>query len=153
MGFPWQKKKQKQDETVETKQSAKRWWTKVARKNTPRPTEQERYELPADNIVQGPINTAAHQPLRSRSSPDVTLSRASSLSETDMRYLTHARAGTPRSQPEFNRSAFAGAFEPVHHIQQSRYPIPPLTKEQLDALAGAYAPRAPQTREARWDYR
>ena len=78
-----------------------------------------------------------------------SLSRASSLSNEDTQFLAaRAKTSTPRSRPEFNRDAYAGAFEPERqrHRPQTKYPIPPLTKQQLDKLAGAYAPPAPPPR-------
>ncbi|KAH9207784.1 hypothetical protein DL95DRAFT_450129 [Leptodontidium sp. 2 PMI_412] len=111
-------------------------------------------------------NLHAAQPLNSTDSP--ALSRASSLSSTDLDYLSAQAYRTeppkpmyrapqpplvrsPEQQPaqasklapQVDWQAFSGAFAPQHRVQTTRYPVPPLTPQQLNELAGAFAPPAP----------
>jgi len=161
MGFPWQKKDERRTEKEgKGKQSSRKWWGKTSGRIESEPPVSARSGLPGAgdrrrergeaNIHSfsggpAPRHQTAHA---SSSQQDLDLSpaisRASTLSETDEQYLaTQARIGNTRPRPEFEREAFAGTFEPVRQRPQTKYPIPPLTKEQLDALAGAYAPPAP----------
>jgi hypothetical protein len=152
------------------KQSAKKWWAKVSGKNDLGSSGSASHSVPTGGDRRrdgGGANTHSfsgglaphHQTaLASSSRQDLAispaLSRASTLSETDEQYLaTQARNSTPRPRPEFDHETFAGAFEPVRQRPQTKYPIPPLTKQQLDALAGAYAPPAPPPRKPdKWGY-
>ncbi len=94
------------------------------------------------------------------------LSRASSLSSTDLDYLNaqayrESRDNSPKPSrpqlpprptssnlprapaPQVDWEAFEGAFAPQARVQQpTRYPVPPLTEQQLNDLAGAFAPPA-----------
>ncbi|KAK0109518.1 hypothetical protein ONS95_002207 [Cadophora gregata] len=112
-----------------------------------------------------------------------SLSRASSLSSTDLDYLnaqayrteslkpnklgpnkSEPRKSKPKkdhlppppparpsqqpsqasnSRPHVDWEAFSGAFAPQPRAHTTRYPVPPLTPQQLNELAGAFAPPAP----------
>jgi len=111
-------------------------------------------------------NLHAAQTLHTNDSP--ALSRASSLSSTDLDYLNaqafRTESSKPRktvspphlpvrppqnqsqtlsSEPQVDWEAFSGAFAPQPRVHMTRYPVPPLTPQQLNELAGAYAPPAP----------
>jgi hypothetical protein len=173
MGFLTQKKDDKKRKANENgKQPAKKWWGKLVGKDGPEPQSSVRFELPASEStrrrererIAAMDGSGSHRPAprhssgqRQESAASPALSRTSSLSEEDVQYLaTQAGSSTPRSRPDFDRDAWAGAFEPARHGQrpQTKYPVPPLTKEQLNALAGAYAPPAPPPRRPdKLDYR
>ncbi|KAG4438501.1 hypothetical protein IFR05_006024 [Cadophora sp. M221] len=112
------------------------------------------------------IHAAQPQPHNSTESP--ALSRASSLSSTDLDYLNaqayraesmkpgykapqllppfrspQQPAQASNSAPQVDWEAFSGAFAPQPRVHTTRYPVPPLTPQQLDELAGAFAPPAP----------
>lgn len=99
------------------------------------------------------------------------LSRASSLSSTDLDYLnaqvlrtessrpkkhvsspalpvrpSQQTSSAPDSGPQVDWEAFSGAFAPQPRTHATRYPVPPLTPQQLYELAGAFAPPAPASR-------
>lgn len=88
-----------------------------------------------------PNYQAQHQP-----QPQPPRERPSSSRSSN--YATSGRTQRPpQTQPEppiFDRTAFAGAFEPVREgRRQSRYRVPPLTVGQLNELAGVFRPDAP----------
>ncbi|PVH72706.1 hypothetical protein DL98DRAFT_67175 [Cadophora sp. DSE1049] len=112
-------------------------------------------------------NLHAAQVQNSTDSP--ALSRASSLSSTDLDYLNAQAFSTESSKPKKHASppplparphqqqsqnasssgpqidweAFSGTFAPQPRVHTTRYPVPPLTAQQLNELAGAFAPPAP----------
>ena len=112
------------------------------------------------------INLHAAQISNTNDSP--ALSRASSLSSTDLDYLNaqafRTESSKPRkavsppplpvrspqnqsqtssSKPHVDWEAFSGAFAPQPRVPTTRHPVPPLTPQQLNELAGAFAPPAP----------
>ncbi|RDW68158.1 hypothetical protein BP6252_09554 [Coleophoma cylindrospora] len=122
---------------VEAKPPARKWWNKM---RLPRQKES------------APSQDAAAMFSRHLENPP--LSRASTLSSTDMEYLTTraTRSGsrTP-SQPMLRSAAsspaikvdwdaFAGAFEPKNQFTRRNYPASPLTERQLHARQGAFTP-------------